>query len=47
MNKQECGCDKNKSGSSCPLCDGSIPALYWCETCQQYGPEKRCPGCGL
>lgn len=39
-------CPCTGSASSCLPCEGLIN-LYWCETCQQDVPEKRCPTCGL
>ncbi len=45
MTNDKCTCG-GKSGESCPVC-GAGEMIYWCDTCKQAVPEKRCPICGL
>jgi predicted RNA-binding protein with PUA domain len=42
-----CECCKNTPAAACQHCTTGTPLLYWCDTCQQPVPEKRCPDCGL
>jgi len=47
MDKKECNCVAKKAETACLTCGNEAPLLYWCETCQQLVPDKRCPNCGL
>ncbi len=45
--EDSCPCGSGTANGSCPLCGGEEPFRYWCDTCRQAVPEKRCPLCGL
>ncbi|MBW4056197.1 MAG: hypothetical protein HIU83_12515 [Proteobacteria bacterium] len=47
MNNKKCSGSENNPQQTCRACEKGAPQLYWCETCQQLVPDKRCPGCGL
>lgn len=47
MTRDECHCDEKDGELTCRMCAKGIDLPYWCETCQQLVPEKRCLGCGL
>jgi predicted RNA-binding protein with PUA domain len=47
MNRQGCTCSEKNPEMTCRLCGSDLPLAYWCETCQQLVPDKRCPHCGL
>lgn len=44
--QEEHGSEKN-ADRKCRKGGSETSFSYWCETCQQQIPEKRCPGCGL
>jgi predicted RNA-binding Zn-ribbon protein involved in translation (DUF1610 family) len=43
----KCRCAGNKPGEDCPDCGADESLLFWCDTCEEAVPEKRCPLCGL
>lgn len=47
IDNKRCNEGENDSQMTCRTCGYGAPVLYWCETCQQLVPDKRCPGCGL
>lgn len=47
MDREECNCDEQEIGKTCPMCTAEVALPYWCEMCERLVAEKRCPGCGL
>ncbi len=45
--EHNCPCGGGTATGTCPGCDVEEPLQYWCEICQQFVAEKRCPLCGL
>ena len=43
---ERCGCgEKHEEG--CAGCRPDEPLPFWCESCERFVAEKRCPSCGL